>query len=330
MNTEGHSSRLKKNSATAVLLLIVLAVLQLLGSENVPLNNFMCTSDNAALSTFLEARADEREGIKLGLFDPSRAFSGDSRVSIEHLFVEWQAEAARLRAAVRQAERLNRQLMLTIEPWPWWRWQRDRQDSDQQVLLSDIKDGRYDFEINEVCGQIGAVDGAVLVRWGHEMEDGRYPWANAEPSDYVEAFRYFVSNCRLLAPNTLFVWSPKGHRGLNQYYPGDDYVDFIGLSLYAAQKTERAYYGEARSAVDALSERYTRISQYKKLVIVAELGVSGDDSYIKTWFAELSDQLAVRFPLVRAMVYFNAPEPHRLPEPFGAPDWRVGTGRFLS
>ena len=277
----------------------------------------------------LNNQAFAAKALKLGLFDPSKTYSRDRRVSIEHAFVEWQAEASRLPKFFRYSKHLDRQPMLTIEPWPSWRWQRLQRDGDTHMLLSNIQNGDYDPEIKSMCGQIGATGDAVLVRWGHEMEDGRYPWSNAEPSDFIAAFRYFVRECRNLAPNAHFVWSPKGHRQLQEYYPGDEYVDFIGVSLFAIQKAELAYYGKPRSAAESISERYSRISRYNKPVIIAELGVFGSDKYLETWFSHLREKISLKYPLIDAVVYFSDTEPHRLPEPIGAPDWQLGTEYFL-
>jgi beta-mannanase len=268
--------------------------------------------------------------VRLGIYDPTGAFSGDPRISIEHIFVEWQVDTSRLRAAARQAGERNRQLMFTVEPWPWWRWQNASSTSDKHELFADIMVGRYDTELRTVCGEIGAMKGSVLVRWGHEMEDatGRYPWAGRDGPGYIRAFRYFVDKCRMIAPNAQFVWSPKGELGSESYYPGDANVDYVGFSMYATQKFEIARYGKPMPATERLSARYGRMSAPNKPIIIAELGVAGDKQYVQDWLVELWKNVGA-FPLLHAMVYFNEKEPHELPEPFGSPDWRLGMNNFL-
>jgi cellulose synthase (UDP-forming) len=281
-------------------------------------------------TTTASAQASGDGGVRLGVYDPTGAFSADPRISIEHVFVEWQVSTSRIRQAARQAVERNRQLMLTVEPWPWWRWQSASSTSDKPDLFADIMTGSYDTELRTVCGEIGAMKGSVLVRWGHEMEDatGRYPWAGKDAPDYIRAFRYFVDKCRMLAPNAQFVWSPKGERGSESYYPGDANVDYVGFSMYATQKFEIARYGKARSAIESFSARYARMSAPNKPMIVAELGVAGDKQYVQDWLVELRKNIRA-FPLLHAVVYFNEKEPHESPEPFGSPDWRLGMEYFL-
>jgi cellulose synthase (UDP-forming) len=294
-------------------------------NKGVPTQLWRFTTASAQpLSARHQASGDRQ--VRLGIYDPTGAVHGDPRISIEHIFVEWQVDTSRLRLASRQARERNRQLMLTVEPWPWWRWQSANSTGDKRDLFAEIMAGHYDTELRTVCREIGAMEGSVLVRWGHEMERGRYPWAGTDGPAYIQAFRYFVDKCRVLAPNALFVWSPKGEEGAESYYPGDAYVDYVGLSIYAAQEFEIARYGKSRSAIESLSEQYARVSATNKPVMIAELGVAGDKQYMHDWLMELSDNVAA-FPLLCAIVYFNEKEPY--PLTLGSPDWRLGMEYFL-
>ncbi len=105
---------------------------------------------------------------------------------------------------------------------------------------------------------------AVLVRFAHEMNGSWYPWGQ-QPAAYIAAFRR-VSTAVRAAPASRIVWSPNeaggypfplGDHGATPeqpdyglldtngdgkltaaddpyepYYPGDEYVDWVGLSLY--------------------------------------------------------------------------------------------------
>ncbi len=267
--------------------------------------------------------------VELGIYDPRHAFVATSEISIEHIFVQWQLGNARHRVgtAMRHAASRDRHLMVTLEPWTRainWVEGADR-------LLNEVVAGVFDQELNAVCTEIGSSKKEVWVRWGHEMEDpvGRYPWAQNDPAGYIQAFRYVVQKCRALAPNALFVWSPKGESTLHAFYPGDDYVDLVGMSVYGMKAWEIAYYGKTRSATENVWEKYQRVSKYNKPIVVAELGISGDSIYTKAWIAELSTKISA-FPLIRAIVYFNDKEPHLWPEPYGAPDWRVSAPAFFA
>ena len=268
--------------------------------------------------------------VTLGVYDPHKAFSQDGNVAIEHIFVFWQTlEADELRKRLRYAEKRGRTMMVTVEPYTRaanWRDGGDR-------LFADIVAGSYRPEIERLCDELGKARGRVLVRWGHEMEDptGRYPWARKDATGYKAAFRSFVDTCRRLAPNTTFVWSPKGEKNLARYYPGDAHVDYIGLSLWGLEKMDHDFFGKGRTFAATFAEKYDRVAGFSKPVIIAELGVSGGEAYRERWFSSLYRELfsTADFTKLRAVVYFNDREPHHWPMGYGSPDWRISAGWFL-
>ncbi|TPX35049.1 mannan endo-1,4-beta-mannosidase [Synchytrium microbalum] len=114
------------------------------------------------------------------------------------------------------------------------------------------------------CAQLNAAGRKIFLRLAPEMNGGWYPWGQ-KPSVYVPWWRKVVTAVRAQAPNTAFVWSPnvRGQGGFalaswvhplgtdynlmdtnkdgvvngtddpyGPFYPGDDYVDWVGLSLY--------------------------------------------------------------------------------------------------
>ncbi len=75
------------------------------------------------------------------------------------------------------------------------------------------------------------------IRLGHEMNGGWYTWrASADAHDWPIYWRQIVSTMRSVrGAHFQFVWNPaSGYLQLpaEQVYPGDKYVDVIGLDLY--------------------------------------------------------------------------------------------------
>ena len=263
--------------------------------------------------------------LPLGVYDPHDRFKSSTYPKIEHVFVYWQAIDKRMLTAKRRlAEKQRRTLMVTVEPYTKaadWRAGGHR-------LFSDILTGGYDGQIRNVCGAIADFPGQVWLRWGHEMEDptDRYPWARRDTRGYIAAYRYFVDACRQLAPRVRFVWSPKGERNLAGYYPGDAWVDMVGVAVWGTDRSDRDWYGKLRSFSEAFAEKYGRVKRFGKPVIIAELGVAGQRDYRDRWLSEIRTVAmggGSKFPLLAGLVYFNDKEPHRWPGGHGAPDWRV-------
>jgi beta-mannanase len=268
------------------------------------------------------ASAEDRQALQYGIYDPEERFAKSDQIGVEHIFVHWESNyVGRLRSASDYAASRNRWLMVTIEPWP-------AHSRRGEPLLTDITDGIYDSDLANIGSALGELNRPVFVRWGHEMEDltGRYPWASRDAEAYIKAYRYFVDRCRLWSHGRFyFVWSPKGKQSMSAYYPGDAYVDYVGVSVYGLEQWDIDHYGKPLDFNERFSEIYSLASRYKKPVMIAELGVAGDAAYRRTWFTQVA-AASSSFPLLRIVVYFNAEDPDRWPDGQGNPDWRIAPG----
>ncbi len=77
-------------------------------------------------------------------------------------------------------------------------------------------------------------DVPVYLRFGAEFD----VWENqCDPDDFIAAFRHVSDYFKDRNSNVAIVWSPNQvsnwYVDIDDYYPGDDYVDWVGLSLYA-------------------------------------------------------------------------------------------------
>lgn len=89
----------------------------------------------------------------------------------------------------------------------------------------------------------------LILRWNHEMNGSWYPWGQL-PELYVRRFREFAETVNARAPAVAMAWTPNQGWGYpwpmckhfnagipsadpyGPYYPGDEYVDWVGLSFY--------------------------------------------------------------------------------------------------
>ncbi|MBU6399603.1 MAG: hypothetical protein KGS61_04745 [Verrucomicrobia bacterium] len=79
-------------------------------------------------------------------------------------------------------------------------------------------------------------DAGVVVLWRpfHEMNGGWFWWGAKDPPTFIQVWRqmfdYFTRVKRL--DNLLWVYSPNHGAKTAAYYPGDQYVDLVGLDAY--------------------------------------------------------------------------------------------------
>ena len=259
--------------------------------------------------------------MPFGVYDPGGDFQNDPEVAIEHLFLPWEdIYLPSLSEADAYAVERNRAVLVTLEPWTWTVSERN----SPQALQLGIGEGAYDANITSICGMLGRFVSPVTLRWGHEMDDdnGQFLWAGWDPDTYISAFRRVIDICRISAPNINVMWSPLGEEGMERYYPGDSYVDLVGVSVFGLQAFDQLNFGQDRSFTEIFAPRYIRAARFGKPVVVAELAYSGDADYVDAWEREVR-KLRPEYPSLVGVVYFNQKEVHPWPDDLGYPDWRV-------
>jgi uncharacterized repeat protein (TIGR02543 family) len=121
-------------------------------------------------------------------------------------------------------------------------WMPYKNVNDQQSL-KDIANGAYNSYITtqaQLCKSFGY---PIYMRFGPEMNINQgYPEANswaANPTDFVNAWRHVVDIFRAQgASNVIWVWNPNFNESpgaphhYTEYYPGDGYVDWVGIDMY--------------------------------------------------------------------------------------------------
>ena len=119
-----------------------------------------------------------------------------------------------------------------------------------------INAGTFDAQLRRQAAAIRSVGRRVLVRFNYEMTSNKentcftgftvkqnYPLA---ASKYVAAWKHVVDLFRSAgATNVQWVWAP-GHRAYaqriwKQFYPGDGYVDWIGVDYYNKSDSPMAF-----------------------------------------------------------------------------------------
>jgi len=74
----------------------------------------------------------------------------------------------------------------------------------------------------------------IFLRFAGEFNDPVNAWSR-DPALYVQKFRLIHDVMARVAPNVAMVWMPmaNGTDCLTRYFPGDAYVDWVGVSLYS-------------------------------------------------------------------------------------------------
>jgi endoglucanase len=261
---------------------------------------------------------DELE-VNFGAYDPGGRMAENSFIAIDHYFMDWNDSKfiEQLHTKFLETNRRKRWTMLTVEPWPKHR-------DNVGNILAIIKDGEFDSQINQFCSEIDKSPQPVFIRWGHEMENliGRYPWSTENHQDFIEAYDHFVETCREATDNGYYVWSPSGNDSLVSYWPNEKNVDYIGLSLFVYPEYEKRNIGYIRHFEQIFQKKYDLVKNYNKPVMIAELGITGDEEFAFIWWYNALKNLN-KFNQLLTVVYFNDKDSPNTWKDYSTPDWTI-------
>jgi hypothetical protein len=191
--------------------------------------------------------------------------------------------------------------MISLEPWAIAsRWTGKPMP---QYRLAALTSGRYDAQLEAIGAVLKDYGKPVLLRFAHEMNGGWYPWAESvngnRPGDYVAAWRHVYALLRAGNAEVRMIWAPnaigKASPGssLPELYPGDRWVDAVGLTGYGHGNSATASLEPTFRALTALTHRP---------VILAETGADGSGKL--AWLRSLGPFLTAH-PSIEGFVWFD-------------------------
>jgi hypothetical protein len=203
-----------------------------------------------------------------------------------------------------------------------------RSDAEQDraeklFTLANILRGRFDEDLRSWAREAKQFGSPLLVEWGIEPNGRWFSWngkwnggAKEGPARYVAAYRHIVDLMRAEgADNLQWVWhvnwldQPETDwNRFENYYPGESYCDWVGLSAYGPL-TPRAVDGTEsfRFKMRTAYPRLTKIAPGKP-VIISEFGCALNHRKVDAdeWAREaLEDLFSGRWPAVIGFCWWN-------------------------
>jgi mannan endo-1,4-beta-mannosidase len=201
----------------------------------------------------------------------------------------------------------------------WASWDLDRSGSVDQpdFRLSEIIGGQHDAYIRQWARDARAWGHPLLVRFDHEMNGWWFNWSERVngngPGQFVRMWRHVVDIfVHEGASNVTWVWAPNvvgpDTSPLASLYPGDGYVDWVGISGYnwgtspsAPGNIWQSFSEVHRPTYDAL----TALAPAKP-ILIAETASTEFGGSKAAWITDaLQTQLPLSFPRIKAVLWFN-------------------------
>lgn len=199
-----------------------------------------------------------------------------------------------------------------IVTWePWIQLGDDTYDRES-VTMSDIAAGVHDDQLYRWADELAAWAGTVYLRFAHEPNGDWYPWSPAggtSPATYVAAWRHVhdlfaTKNVQ----NVRWIWAVNvphdGSAPIAALYPGDDYVDIVGVDGYNWGSTRPwSRWQSPRELFESTLDEVGQLAPGRPVVITevasAEAGGSKSD-----WIRDLVGYMDNR-PAVTAFIWFD-------------------------
>jgi hypothetical protein len=201
--------------------------------------------------------------------------------------------------------------------------------------LNEIIAGKWDAYIDKWADAARAFGKPMIVAFGVEMNGDWFPWSGwyygadnwvdldddkdpeagewAGPDCFKRAYRHVVDRVRARgAANIQWMFHTNNYsypldtwNFAPGYYPGSDYVDWLGMSVYGQQFKDEPS-PDIRSLLDWPYEEMSKIDP-KKPIMIAEWGTgefpkAGNKPQ---WIADSLQLFRTRYPRIKAAVYWH-------------------------
>jgi hypothetical protein len=198
----------------------------------------------------------------------------------------------------------------------WNSWDPCCGGTQSAFSLSTIIDGTYDSYIRQWATDARNWGHPFFLRFDDEMNGHWYPWSEQingnQPGQFVAMWRHVHDIfTEIGATNVTWVWCPnsefEGSLPLEGLYPGDNYVDWVGVDAYN-WGTNPAKPDIWQTFSQVFAPIYTHLGTLapSKPIMIAETASTEYGGSKAAWITDgLTTQLPQTFPRIKAFVWFN-------------------------
>lgn len=183
--------------------------------------------------------------------------------------------------------------------------------------LSDLISGRYDSYIREFARKAKAWGHPFFLRFDWEMNGNWFPWSEGvngnKSGEYVTAWRHVHDIfSEVGATNATWVWCPNVEwngnvNSVGTTYPGNAYVDWIGLDGYN-WGTNPSHPGGWKTFDQVYRKSYRYLVESvapSKPMMIGEVASSEYGGSKAAWIREMLTKVPTEYTDIRALLWFD-------------------------
>ncbi|MCX7904547.1 MAG: glycoside hydrolase family 26 protein [Caloramator sp.] len=187
---------------------------------------------------------------------------------------------------------------------------------EKESYVEKLIKGEFDDSLSTWVEEIKKLKGLVFIRIGNEMNcewtKWSYKYTYNDPDLYKMAFIYIVNFFRANdCNNVYFVWNPNNLSEPNYswnhaelYYPGDDYVDIVGLTAYNFGDTQ---YSKFQYFDELYNDLYKENILYhpKKPMIIGEFASVNKGGDQALFIKDMFQKLKTKYKNIKLIIWFS-------------------------
>jgi hypothetical protein len=177
--------------------------------------------------------------------------------------------------------------------------------------LDNILAGQIDDDLHSWCVDARNFGTHLLAEYGTEVNSDSFPWSGVEngagrldsygdpslpdgPERFQDAYRRIIKICQDAgALNITWVFHADSDsypdaswNKFEYYYPGDEWIDWIGISIYGAHTPMEPYHSIFRNSIERVHPRILKLAPDKP-IIITEFGSAKNNSFVdQAWWAD--------------------------------------------
>jgi endoglucanase len=267
-------------------------------SKNKP---FFSTNASKPVNTLPELKLNR---FNYGFYSQEAIDSKEVDYTFNHEYVNWDDtfDQNNITKALEKSIATLKHPIITLEPWNY-----SKNISNNQHFR-DIVDGKYDKYIINTCKKINSINTVTLVNFAEGADFGsmsRFSWAIDDPILYKQGYMRWHKKCKEVTNNVIFVWSAFGTKKASDYYPGDEFVDILGLNLLINENDLTNSKKKKLELTKIIEEKMKNVSSINKIVYLLDFGIQNpnqNSDYVEEFVNILKEN---KFPKILGAIYLN-------------------------
>jgi cellulose synthase (UDP-forming) len=229
----------------------------------------------------------------------------DSLIIAEHIAIPLKASSGRIHPIWPESE--TQIPLLYLEP------RLDQSSTDQGIrsFLQTILTGSYDTVLVKFAEDIRHYKRPLLISFMPEFDDSGHPWGIEQESTlalYQKTWQYLVQFYQeRKIENVAWVWCPARPSTITDYYPGELYVDWLGLSVNNDSMNEPAEHEWSFASLYQIPRNTVRAhSSYsirQKPILLIHFGTVSGQLQPTRWIKDALTMIQERYLEVKGVVF---------------------------